>query len=62
MNEHPDERLKIALPVQAPPVHRDGWSSAAPADTGDGVEASLRCADLKGMARQICYSQGGLSE
>ncbi|MER7984569.1 hypothetical protein ABTY53_03025 [Streptomyces noursei] len=56
-----DKQPKLALPVQAPPVHRDGWTaSAAAPDDGDGVEPSRSCADLTGMARQICYAGGGI--
>ncbi|MFE6685916.1 hypothetical protein ACFVFQ_05490 [Streptomyces sp. NPDC057743] len=59
MNEL-DKQPKLALPVQAPPVHRDGWIASTAHDDGDGVEPSRSCADLTGMARQICYAGGGI--
>ncbi|MER6051493.1 hypothetical protein ABT168_29300 [Streptomyces sp. NPDC001793] len=59
MNEL-DEQPKLALPLQAPPVHRDGWTASAARDDGDGVEPSRSCADLTGLARQMCYAGGGI--
>lgn len=62
MNDLKDlnEQAKTALPVQAPPVQRAGWRTPAAQGDVDGVEPSLRCEDLTGMARQICYGSGGL--
>ncbi|MEV4506020.1 hypothetical protein [Streptomyces klenkii] len=51
--QHPD----IQPPVQARPVHRAPWSTPATADGRGGVEAAKTpCADLPGMAREMCYA------
>lgn len=49
-------RPDIALPVQAPPVHREDTAAPAGPHVADGVEAArTQCADLTGPARQMCY-------
>ncbi|KPC64250.1 hypothetical protein [Streptomyces chattanoogensis] len=57
----PEKQRKIALPVQAPPVRRDGWNAPAAQNSGDGIEAAARCADMTGIARQMCFARGGLA-
>ncbi|MFI6768483.1 hypothetical protein [Streptomyces sp. NPDC050355] len=56
-----DKQPKITLPVQAPPVRRDDQGPAAAQVPADGVEAAVRCADMTGIARQMCFARGGLS-
>ncbi|MFJ9413124.1 hypothetical protein ACIRPT_03025 [Streptomyces sp. NPDC101227] len=55
-----DQQPKMTLPIQAPPVQRDDRSAQAATPGDNGIEAA-RCADLTGLARQMCFARGGLS-
>jgi hypothetical protein len=56
MNTPPVEPT-INLPVQAPAVLRDVWTSPAVDQERGGIEAAkTRCSDLQGVARQMCYA------
>jgi hypothetical protein len=62
-NPSPPGRQTIKLPIQARPVHRDGWTAPAAREPASGMQAAQsECSDLRGLARQMCYAaQYGVS-
>ncbi|MFG2222057.1 hypothetical protein [Streptomyces sp. NPDC048644] len=56
----PDHGPALALPAQVPPVPRGDVALGTAYGAADGgVEAAMRCADMTGLARQMCFARGG---
>lgn len=51
-----DTRPGPRLPLQSPPVSRDGVAPAHPDGRSGVAAAQSACSHLTGLARQMCYS------
>lgn len=52
---HPADTL--ALPAQHPPIYRDLLGTQGHQNLFGAEAAQTRCANLTGLARQMCYDQ-----
>jgi hypothetical protein len=58
MNDPPLRKWPAtALPIQARPVNRTEWTGPCAQRADNSMEAAAsRCADLTGIAQQMCYA------